>query len=182
MASFFIDENDLSAVMNRTQDELEDSSFGSELIKQPVFAPSPPQSGDMLSSTTVDNLSTSTPEAAHLETEADRIRRMNDESERLAWELMQQESIDAYNYQLEFMRENSAALDPADLAALEQAMAEERRSIAVADAHDDVDIDEEPSEEWSYEQLLALGQAVGGDLNFSFLKINTFSRKYEFFF
>ena len=91
------------------------------------------------------------------------IQKMNEESERLAWELMQQESIDAYNFQVEFMRENSAAMDPADLAALEKAMAEERMAIASPEELEEgEEIEEEDSENWSYDRLLELGEQVGG--------------------
>ena len=88
------------------------------------------------------------------------------ESERLAWELMQQDSLDVYNMQIEFMRQNSESLDAADLAALEMAMAEERTHVASTNEEegeqDDENADGDNSEPWTYDQLLALGEAVGG--------------------
>jgi hypothetical protein len=104
------------------------------------------------------------------------------ESERLAWELMQQESLDVYNMQVEFMRQNAESLDAVDLAALEMAMAEERMhvtSTGIAQNNEEEEQDEENadgdnSEPWTYDQLLALGEAVGGGNALSFSKATVF--------
>ncbi len=114
-----------------------------------------------------------------------------EESERLCWELLQQESMEAFNMQLEFIRENSAAMDSADLQALQQAMQEERaahemmvrlaqsnavRRHASGDETQEEDEEEEEGTEaqeeeanqeddsgnWTYDRLLALGEALGG--------------------
>jgi len=55
--------------------------------------------------------------------ETERIRR-EEASERLAWELMQQESLDTYNMQLQFMAQNAESLSAEDLAAIQAAVRE----------------------------------------------------------
>ncbi len=89
-----------------------------------------------------------------------------EESERLAWELMQQDSLDAYRAQAEFLAQNTSGIDAEDLAAIELAMAEERSRIHVqVDAQEEEDEENEEtegSENWTYEQLLALGETLGG--------------------
>jgi hypothetical protein len=123
---------------------------------------------------------------------SEEVRRQLEESERLAWELMQQDSLEAFNMQLEFIRQNSAGMEEADLRALTQAMEEERAAHemmvrraeatarrAVSDeaeregeeggegAGDGEELEEQGEDDsanWTYDQLLALGEAVGGKL------------------
>jgi hypothetical protein len=123
---------------------------------------------------------------------SEEVRRQLEESERLAWELMQQDSLEAFNMQLEFIRQNSAGMEEADLRALTQAMEEERtahemmvrRAEATArravsdeaeregeeggeEAGDGEELEEQEEDDsanWTYDQLLALGEAVGGKL------------------
>jgi hypothetical protein len=97
------------------------------------------------------------------------IARQIEESERLAWELMQQDNRDAYNMQVEFMRENANDLDADTLAAIELAMEEERahvipdeQPVEQQQEEGEGDEEEENSQPWTYDQLLALGEAVGG--------------------
>ncbi len=88
-----------------------------------------------------------------------------EESERLAWELMQQDSLDAYRAQAEFLAQNTGAIDAEDLAAIELAMAEERSRIHVqvdVQEEDEENEETEGSENWTYDQLLALGETLGG--------------------
>jgi hypothetical protein len=135
---------------------------------------------------------------------SEEVRRQLEESERLAWELMQQDSLEAFNMQLEFIRQNSAGMDEADLQALTRAMEEERMAhemmvrraeaaarrapLTVRDGAAAADDDEEevgeggsvePDEQeeeddsanWTYDQLLALGEAVGGNVMASLLDV-----------
>ena len=101
-----------------------------------------------------------------------------EESERLAWELMQQDNRDAYNMQVEFMRENADNLDADTLAAIELAMAEERSHVLPDQQlpepleDEDGEEEEETSQPWTYDQLLALGEAVGGFNNLIIPMIN----------
>lgn len=162
MASFMRDENELSFT-NRASDlhtpARGDTSTDDFVIKQPVDI------CDLTASPLLTPLAESRASSSPINSgpSDEDIRKMNEESERLAWELMQQESIDAYNFQVEFMRENSAAMDPADLEALEMAMAEERRAIAAPEEQEQgEDMEEEDSEDWTYDRLLALGEEVGG--------------------
>lgn len=162
MASFLCNENtqseinnQLSPVVDLTSDA--ESSFSDSFqIKRPTHDNTPISSPAVQLQEIQADISTTTPATPS----EDEIRRQLEESERLAWELMQQESMEAYNSQLEFMRENSEAMDPADLEALEHAMAEERRAL-VEPEESQVEL-EENSEEWSYDRLLQLGQALGG--------------------
>lgn len=173
MASFMSDENDLSFIHNITACVLSprnaDDSSDDFAIKQPVFdlsADTPEKAHVAVHETAASSSSPSGTTAQAGPGEED-IRRMDEESERLAWELMQQDNLEAYNYQVEFMRENSAALDPADLAALQQAMEEERRNFAAVQPEGEEDDEVDNSEEWTYDRLLALGEAVGGNYSIS---------------
>ena len=174
MSSFLSDENDMSFIHNITAAVLSpqslDDSTDDFVIKQPanmfdLTADSPEKEPIAAASSSAVEPSASSScgrESASAGPSEEDIRKMNEESERLAWELMQQESLEAYNYQVEFMRENSAGMDPADLAALQQAMEEERRNIAPQEQEGDEDEEQDNSEEWTYDRLLALGEAVGG--------------------
>ena len=123
------------------------------------------------------------------DSEADRVRQEMEESERLCWEMMQQESMEAYNMQVNFMRENAEEMSSEDREALELILQQEAQPFAATEAHatggdaangaeeggedqasdyDDDDDEEggrggldQNSENWSYDQLLALGEAIG---------------------
>lgn len=162
MASFLSDENGLSFINTHASTASADDSTDF-FIKEPstAFDLRTPSPGKPVIPSTEAKANSNDLLSPEKPSEED-IRKMNEESERLAWELMQQESLDAYNCQLEFMRDNSAGLDPADLAALQQAMDEERRAIAVGEEGGEGADEMDDSEEWTYDRLLALGEAVGG--------------------
>jgi len=126
------------------------------------------------------------------ETNEERNKREQRESEILAWEMLRQESIELYQMQVDFMRENAGAMSEADMNALQMAINESGRPDMyyssqinnannltqdndddADDASDDgndqstesseADIDEiEDPDNWDYERLLALGQVLGG--------------------
>ncbi|GMH69235.1 hypothetical protein TrST_g1105 [Triparma strigata] len=88
------------------------------------------------------------------ETEEERSNRELLESEALARQLMAEEALLSYQVAGSYLRDNADAFDPADLAALEQAMREE-------DPEAEGDIEEEESAEMDYDQLLELGDRLG---------------------
>jgi hypothetical protein len=100
------------------------------------------------------------------ENEEERIRREEKESELLAWELMKEESNELYQLQLQFMQENEATLSADDYNAMQLAMQES--GIVVANNDDntgDNDLNNnlnDVSDELDYDELINLGQAIGG--------------------
>lgn len=91
--------------------------------------------------------------------EQERLRRDMEESERLAWELMRQESMEAYEMQVRFMQENAESLSQEDLAALQLAINEMNPANNIRDEEEEGP--DEESEQWDYDQLLELGQTIG---------------------
>ena len=99
------------------------------------------------------------------ETLEQKQRREEEESEKLAWELMMQESIDSYRQQLEYMIENKDGLSQEDLAALEIAMKESGYENAVNEEDPAINLNEsdgERSDTWTYDNLLGISEAIGG--------------------
>ena len=102
------------------------------------------------------------------ESDEDRIRRDNEESERLCWELMRQESVASYELQLNFMRENRNDLTPEDLQALElfmninQEQEQEQEQIDIDDSVNEVNDEEEVSGD-NYDRLIQLGEIIEGN-------------------
>lgn len=97
----------------------------------------------------------------NVESEEERIAREIRESEAYAWELMRQESMSAYQQQLQYMQENADGISAEDMEALQQAMREADPGVAGAD-DDEEFADEDAEEDWSYDRLLALSEAIGG--------------------
>ena len=81
-----------------------------------------------------------------------------EESERLAWQLMQEESMNAYQMQVDYMRANPELFSEEDMAALGAVLQEPHQN----DDEEDDEVEEDDSAEWTYEQLLELGQSIGG--------------------
>eukprot|EP00597_Dinobryon_sp_UTEXLB2267_P010243 CAMPEP_0170100606 /NCGR_PEP_ID=MMETSP0020_2-20130122/1756_1 /TAXON_ID=98059 /ORGANISM="Dinobryon sp., Strain UTEXLB2267" /LENGTH=335 /DNA_ID=CAMNT_0010323529 /DNA_START=14 /DNA_END=1018 /DNA_ORIENTATION=+ len=125
------------------------------------------------------------------ETNDEKSKREQRESELLAWEMLRQESIELYQMQIDFMRENAGEMSEEDINALQMAINESGRpdiyySSQISNANnssdsaqgtDEVDGDEdnsqsmesseadveegEDSDNWDYDRLLALGQVLG---------------------
>ena len=100
------------------------------------------------------------------ETLEDKQRRELEESERLAWEIMQQEEQQYYQQQVEYMRQNSETISAEDLAAIQQIVNEptvrfQQNGDEEGDESDEEGEEGEEEENWDYDQLIALGQAIG---------------------
>jgi hypothetical protein len=111
------------------------------------------------------------------ETAAQRIEREERESEQLAWEMMRQESMELHEMQLQFMRENAGGMSEEDLQALQMAIDESSgQNLVQTQTHDirrdeeQVDVsgeevqeeeEEDDVDNWDYDRLLSLGQALG---------------------
>lgn len=101
------------------------------------------------------------------ETLQEKERRELEESERLAWELMQQEEQHYYQQQVEYMRQNSETMSAEDLAAIQQIVNEPAIRFQQNNGEDGEENEEdgeegdEEEENWDYDQLIALGQAIG---------------------
>lgn len=121
------------------------------------------------------------------ETEEERVQRELAESEALALQLMQEESTHAYQMQLQMLQEMAGTMSEEELGAIRLALSEagmiappqprqarqrnrtegegdEGDEEADEGTYDDEEGDEEEeeaSQEWSYEQLLELGERLG---------------------
>lgn len=95
---------------------------------------------------------------------AERRMKELEESEILAWQLMQEESMQAYELQVEYMRNNPELFSEEEMAALNTVLEENRAESQVisGSGHDEENVEEDDSSEWTYERLLELGQLVGG--------------------
>eukprot|EP01041_Mallomonas_annulata_P004616 gene4616-9171_t len=98
----------------------------------------------------------------------EKIERELEESENLARSLMEEESMNAYQMQLAYMRDNCDHLNPEELEALQIAFREATEDpvgfgmqVESEDTNSSLDSQQDESEEWSYDRLLALGQAMG---------------------
>ena len=99
-------------------------------------------------------------------------RRELEESERLAWQLMQEESMSAYQMQLDYLKNNMDGMNDEEMQAIESILRESEVVVGVpaaatsddasfADEENEDEDQEHSSANWSYEQLLALGEAIG---------------------
>jgi hypothetical protein len=98
---------------------------------------------------------------------ADRRQKELEESEMLAWQLMQEESMQAYEMQVDYMRNNPDLFSEEEIAALNTVLEENRTESqqghgVVQGEEEEEEEGEEDSSEWTYERLLELGQLVGG--------------------
>ncbi len=112
--------------------------------------------------------------AAPEETTEERIAREERESQELAWRLMQEDNMEVYNMQMQFMQENADQISEEDMALIESMIREsgQPQMVAapiVADVQDDQEeegydeLNESNSSNWDYERLLQLGQQIGGE-------------------
>lgn len=125
---------------------------------------------DITSPIRIDLTSSSTPLkrlSEDAESLAEKRRREEEESENLARQLMEEESINAYQLQIDYMRSNPELFSEEDMAALGVAL-QESENIPRSSTADEYDEREEDgsemgddSREWTYEQLLELGQTIG---------------------
>lgn len=94
---------------------------------------------------------------------SEKRQREQEESERLAWQLMQEESMNAYQMQVDYMRANPELFAEEDLAALGAVLQESQQQQPEEDEgeYDDDEEVEDNSQEWTYEQLLELGHTIG---------------------
>lgn len=120
-----------------------------------------------------------------IETDEQRNRRENEESEQLVWAMMREESMNAYRMQMEFINAsgNSDGMSAEDMEAIQLAMREGNGFIAENEGQGKGEVqegvqvesalqgDEEEEEEgeeeesdvdqWDYDRLLALGEVIG---------------------
>jgi vacuolar-type H+-ATPase subunit I/STV1 len=134
------------------------------------------------SSHTVEDQENQTEETEEQEeqlTDSARKRKDEEESERLAWELMRQEQEELYNMQLQFIQSQQGNLSEEDYQALQAILQENTAQMQVmnavqqgeqegegeegeqAEGEGEGEDGEEGEEDWDYERLLALGQALG---------------------
>jgi len=101
----------------------------------------------------------------HDSSTAANINIIDKESELLALKLMEEESIEAYNMQLQFLRENVDQLDSEACEAMKFAFLDvnmpQHETSTMESTIGDSD-DEEEDSSWSYDDLLALGEMVVG--------------------
>jgi hypothetical protein len=112
------------------------------------------------------------PESPQIElTDEERRRKEEEDSERLAWELMQQEQNELYQIQLEYMRSQAQGMSEDDMRALELVLQEATGMVQYQQPQDDEyddddeegeDMEEDPNH-WDYERLLELGNVLGGE-------------------
>lgn len=107
------------------------------------------------------------------ETDEQRIRRENEQSERLCWEMMREESENAYRVQMEFINSSSNGMSAEDLEAIQMAMNHGNNFVPEDEVDtgrgDDDEVYEEEEEQeqsdvdqWDYDRLLALSEEIGG--------------------
>lgn len=112
--------------------------------------------------------------AVQEETTQERIAREERESQELAWQLMQEDNMEVYNMQMQFMQENAGQMSEEDMALIESMIREsgQPQMVAapiVAAVQDDEEeeegdeLNESDSSNWDYERLLQLGQQIGGE-------------------
>jgi hypothetical protein len=107
------------------------------------------------------------------EDEDERKKREIQESERLAWALLQQESEEAYRIQIQYLRQNSNSLSTNEILLMESLINPhptivdssynvERIDESTSSGDNDAE-DEEQSSGWDYDRLLELGNILGGN-------------------
>ena len=82
----------------------------------------------------------------------------DEESERLVWELLQQEAEEAYRMQMEFLRSNAGDIGEEDFEVMQALVSEGGLEQELPEELD------ESAEEWDYDRLLELGTILGGML------------------
>jgi hypothetical protein len=145
-----------SPIEMRMGDETVDSAFSTPSLKADTEcsdSPTAPPPTDMSS--------------------AEKRQQEQDESERLAWQLMEEESMNAYQMQVDYMRANPDLFSEDDLRAVgavlqQQGGGGEEESGSEFDDEEEGEgeeggVQEDNSQEWTYEQLLELGNTIGGE-------------------
>ena len=114
------------------------------------------------------------------ETDEQRREREDRESQELAWQLMQQDNMEMYNLQLQYMQENAGQLEDEDFQLMQALMNESGQQVQQINTHETTEeVDEEAENEedelnesdssnWDYDRLLQLGQQLGGTAYFNF--------------
>lgn len=132
---------------------------------------------------------TSTSATDDLLCSAEKRQKEQEESERLAWQLMEEESMNAYQMQVDYMRANPDLFSEDDLAAVGAVLQENNNNdihhhnqqhqegSEYDDEEDEEEgegeMEEDNSQDWTYEQLLELGQTIGGNAQLSVIHCRT---------
>jgi hypothetical protein len=96
----------------------------------------------------------------HTLTDSALKRKEEEESEQLAWELMRQEQEELYNMQVQFIQNQAGTMSEEDYRALQSILNE--NPPQQEDEHSvDSSQEEDETDDWDYDRLLALGQALG---------------------
>jgi hypothetical protein len=105
----------------------------------------------------------------NIPTTEERIRNEIEESERLAWQLMEEESMRAYEMQIEFMRNNPDLFSQEEIQALNSVLQENvvQEDGEEGEEEEEGEGDEEDEDAWSYDRLLEIARVVGGSTSFS---------------
>lgn len=110
------------------------------------------------------------------ETEEERRIREEKESELLVWELMRQQDAEMAELQMQFMQENAGEMSEEDYNAMQQIINETPQYQAPTpssgdngegenEEEDDNGNESDDPDNWDYERLLEIGQAIGGEKN-----------------
>mmetsp|Transcript_12298 Transcript_12298/g.18633 ORF Transcript_12298/g.18633 Transcript_12298/m.18633 type:complete len:237 (+) Transcript_12298:70-780(+) len=92
--------------------------------------------------------------------DAEQVQREIEESERLAFQLMEEESMRAYQMQVEYMTANPDLFSQEEMQALNLVLSEQGNNDQDEEEVDE-DLNSSDASNWTYEQLLEIGQAVG---------------------
>ena len=103
----------------------------------------------------------------NIETSLEKRQRELEESEQLARMLMEEESMNAYHMQLQYLNDNEDMLDPIERAAIQNAL---READTMQNENNLNENNSEVSEDMSYDHLLELGQVLGGIHRFFCMK------------
>ena len=148
-----------------------------------VAATTPADEFDAIICNTSQENESPSQESSPIISSAEKRQRENEESERLVWELMRQESMEAYRIQMEYMRENAHEINTEDLSMIELLMNEQRVAEEADQRQNEVEVEggKEEDEEgadpdgdndtsdidrWDYDRLLELGNTIGGKIHF----------------
>lgn len=105
------------------------------------------------------------------ESSAERRKREEEESERLAWQMMEEESMEAYRMQMDYIRQNASNINTEDFNLIEQIINDghPQNEGAAEDNEDEEATGEQVNQSnvsdpdsWGYDRLLAIGNILGG--------------------
>lgn len=111
-----------------------------------------------------ENAESDSRQQQNIPTTEERIRHEIEESERLAWQLMEEESMRAYEMQIEFMRNNPELFSEEEIQALNSVLQEnvEQQEEGEVGEEEGEGEGEEEEDAWSYDRLLEIARVVGG--------------------